>query len=161
MSDYVIFSHPCTHAPANVSRDMVYMSGTRPKRTPMQKVVRRILGVITIAVIIWGLYSIPYGILRQERFRLFGEQRTSGLVLAIHSEETRPDTNPQLIIEYKYVDQDGFAHTTTAPLPNSLWQKYRPGSKVEVYYARSQPGLARVPNEIEPPFQIWLRNLLQ
>lgn len=157
----VIFSHSCTCGTRGVSTGMVFMSGTRPKRTPMQKLLRFAMGIISIATIIWGLYLIPYNILREERFRLFGEERTSGLVISVYTDEMAQDLGSRFVIEYKYVDMDGFARTTTAPLPRAIWQKYRPGSRIKVFYPHTQPNLARVPNEIEPRFQIWLRNRLQ
>ncbi len=141
-----------------VSRAMVYMSGTRVKRTPLQNFLRRTMGIATIIAIIWTLYSIPYTILREERFRVFGEERTTGLVLAVQTDNT--NQNDRFSIKYKYVDPDGFARIITAPLPHAIWQKFRPGNRVVVFYARSKPGLARIPGEIQPPFQIWLHNIL-
>ena len=136
------------------------MSGTHTKRTPRQNFLRRSLGAITIIAIIWAFYSIPYDILREERFRVFGEERTTGLVLAVEADKTAPNPNDRFYIKYKYVDPDGFAHTTIAPLPHDIWQKFYPGSRVVVFYARSRTRLARIPGEIQPPFQIWLHNLL-
>jgi len=157
----LFFSRPCTRVMAGVSKSMVFISGTHTKRSPRQKLLRLVMGAIIIATIIWGLYMVPYDILREERFRLFGEERTTGLVLSVHTDDTAQDLGSRFVIEYKYVDMDGFVRTTTAPLPHKLWQKYRPGSSIKVIYPRTQPRLARVPNEIEPPFQIWLRRWLQ
>lgn len=127
----------------------------------MHTLIRRVFGVMVIVAIIWGFYSIPYNILREERVRLYGEIRTSGLVLSARTGDSKAAREPIFIIEYKYVDPDGFAHTTEARLPRNAWGMYRPGSSVEVIYAKAKPTLSRVPHEIEPPFQVWLRDRLQ
>ncbi len=160
MADCVIFSHSCMHAPTNVSKGMVFISGTRVKRTPLQRLLRRILGAATIFAIIWAIYSVPYDILREERYRLFGENNTTGLVLLVRTNNAAQTPEERFVIEYKYVDPDGFARIASAPLPHDLWIKFRPGSRIEVIYARARPDLARVPNEIIPPFQAWLRKVL-
>lgn len=138
---------------------MVYLSNPI-KRTPMQRFVRYFLGTIVIGCLVWAFYSIPYDILREERARLYGEELTSGLVLAVSSDETGGMPDARLIVEYKYVDPDGFARIASARLPNSMWQKYRPGKTVKVIYVRTRPDLARVPDEVEPSFQVWLRELM-
>ncbi len=138
---------------------MVYLSNPI-KRTPMQRFVRYFFGIIIIGCLVWAFYSIPYDILREERARLYGEELTSGLVLAVSSDETGGMPDARLIVEYKYVDPDGFARIASARLPNSLWQKYRPGKTVKVIYVRTRPDLARVPGEVEPRFQVWLRELM-
>lgn len=139
---------------------MVYLSGSRKKRTPMQKIIRKVVGVFVVSAIVWCLYSVPYDVLREERLRLFGEEHTSGLVLSVHADTNARNPDDRYLIEYKYVDPDGYAHTAYAALPFKVWQKFQAGSRIEVFYALSKPALARVPGEIEPPFQKWLRETL-
>ncbi len=135
---------------------MVYFRDKTP-RTPGQKLARKLIGIITIALIVFVLSQIPYELLREERFRLYGETRTTGIVTDVY---TANDHGRYFIVGYKYIDQDGFAHTAQAPLPKAIWQKFGPGSRIEVFYASGQPQLARVRGELEPAFQIWLRRLL-
>lgn len=139
---------------------MVFLSGNYPKRSPMQRLMRRLFGVIAIALIIFLLSEIPYDILREERFRLFGEMRTTGIVLAVHSDGAAAP-GKTYSIDYKYIDQDGYAHETSAPLARNVWETYHPGSRLEVIYVRSRPDLTRVKGEVEPAFQVWLRNVLE
>lgn len=112
-----------------------------------------------MALIIIALWQIPYDILREERFRVYGETRTAGVVTETHT-VVAENGKRRYLIEYKYVDQDGFARTATAPLPDDLWKQYRPGSRIDVLYIRSKPGMSRIIGEIEPVFQVWLRRML-
>ena len=121
--------------------------------------MRCLFGFAVTALIIFAISQIPYDILREERFRIFGETRTTGIVLEVRT-DTLEDAEKRFAILYKYVDNDGFAHQAIAPLQREIWERYRPGSRIEVVYAQSRPGLVRVHGEIEPKFQIWLRNLL-
>lgn len=139
---------------------MVYMSGSQPKRTRAQKFFRFLAGVAVTGLVVWLLYLIPYDILREERARLFGEEVTSGEVLSVESDESPEFPGAKLIVEYRYVDPDGFARRAKARIPDNLWQRYRKGAVIKVIYGRTQPGLVRVPDEIEPAFQTWLRNVL-
>ncbi|NDV20705.1 hypothetical protein GO013_14940 [Pseudodesulfovibrio sp. JC047] len=138
---------------------MIYVSHFK-KRTPQQRLFRCVLGTVIIGCLVWAFYSIPYDILREERARLFGEELTSGLVLAVSSDNAVDMPDTRLLVEYKYVDPDGFARVTTARLPNSLWTRYRPGSTIQVIFVRTRPDLVRVPDEVEPAFQVWLRELM-
>lgn len=138
---------------------MVYLSSSPIRRTPVQKFMRIFFGACAVALIIFAFSQIPYDILREERFRLFGEVRTTGMVTETLTDNV-PQEPPRFIVRYKYVDQDGQARHATALLPQPLWARYHPGSRIAVLYARPQPDLSRVPHEIEPAFQLWLRNLL-
>jgi len=140
---------------------MVYLSSSPVKRTPTQKILRFLTGSVVVSLIIWGLYAIPYDILREERARLYGENMTSGLILDVLTDPSPEFPGAKLIIKYKYVDPDGFARFAEARLPDNLWQKYRPGSTIKVIYGKTQPALVRVQDEVEPRFQIWLRELMQ
>ncbi|WFS63549.1 hypothetical protein LF599_05125 [Pseudodesulfovibrio thermohalotolerans] len=139
---------------------MVYLSGSAPRRTPAQKFARILIGVAAVGLICWGLASIPYDILRAERARLFGEDITSGLVLDARTVEDPDYPQASLVIEYKYADPDGFTRRAQARLPNGLWRRYRPGSVVKVLLVRGRPELSRLPDEVEPAFQVWLRDLM-
>lgn len=140
---------------------MVYMSGTsRSRRTPAQRRLRFVVGTVVVACLIFGFASLPYDILREERARLYGEEVTSGLVLKVRSDKSPDFPGAKLIVQYKYIDPDGFAHIAEARLPDHLWRKYRPGSTIKVIYGRTQPSLVRVPDEVEPAFQVWLRDLM-
>jgi hypothetical protein len=138
---------------------MVILSGTRPKRTPTQRIIRFLIGVTAIACIIFSLSLVPYDILRAERFRLFGETMTTGIVTSVSTKAGTEDGS-RFFIEYKYVDSDGLARHASARLPQQDWQRLRPGTRIEVLFARQRPGLSRVRHEIEPPFQQWLRRML-
>lgn len=138
---------------------MVYLSDT-PRRTPAQRLLRVILGIAAVALIAWGLGSLPYDILRAERSRLFGEEVTSGLVLKVRTDADAGHPDASLVIEYKYVDPDGYARRAEARMPNSEWSRCRPGAVITVLLVRGRPDMARVPNEVEPAFQVWLRELM-
>lgn len=139
---------------------MVYLSSNPHKRTPRQRLFRFALGIVAVALIIWGLASLPYDILREERTRLFGEEVTTGLVMKVLTDESGEYPGAKLLVEYKYVDPDGFAHRAEARIPDALWQQYRPGAVVTVLLAHGMPEVSRLPDEIEPAFQVWLRDLM-
>jgi len=126
----------------------------------LQKLLRIVVAVVALAGVFFALYSVPYGVLREERVRMFGERRTSGLVLETFTDTGADDPSDRYGIEYKYVDPDGYAHTSFAKLPLDAWRHYRPGSPIPVFYAASRPELSRVAGEIEPEFQLWLREKL-
>jgi len=155
---HVIISHSCADILPSVLKIMVYFSN-RHSRTPAQKGIRILLGITVVTLIIYTLSQVPYDILREERFRLFGEEYTTGIVTDLRT-QTNGDRDSQFIINYKYIDQDGFARQAEASLPREIWSKYHPSSRIRVMYARTKPGLSRIKGEIEPKFQIWLRNLL-
>lgn len=121
--------------------------------------MRYLFGTAMIALIIYGLSLIPYEILREERFRLFGEANAVGVVTKVMTRETAED-DKRFVVTYSYVDQDGLPRQATAPVPEKLWKTYHKGSRVHVTYALSHPGLSRIKGEIEPPFQLWLRDVL-
>ena len=133
------------------------MSGSKPKRTPAQQVMRYAFGTIMIGAIIFVLSQIPYEILREERFRMYGETSVVGVVTAVFRQE---ESSSQYAVQYQYVDQDGLSRHATAPLPKDIWSQYRAGSRLRVTYAVASPSLARIKGEIEPPFQLWLRSML-
>ncbi|QJB58329.1 hypothetical protein HFN16_01575 [Pseudodesulfovibrio sp. zrk46] len=135
---------------------MVYFANKR--RSPAQSVLRKVIGATAIAAIILLLWQVPYDILREERLRLFGETRTTGIVL---ESGTAADNGERLfLIKYKYIDNDGFARTALAPLPKQLWEQRQPGQRIEVFYVNGKADLSRVAGEQEPAFQLWLRDVL-
>jgi len=137
---------------------MVYFPKNH-SRTPAQKLVRKLIGVAAVALIIFAFWNMPYDILREERFRLYGETRTTGLVTEVRTEASQGDSRTYFI-DYKYIDRDGFAREAEASLPKSVWDKFHPGTRLDVLYVTGRPALSRVHGEIEPKFQIWLRSLL-
>lgn len=137
---------------------MVYFSGNRANRNPAQRAGRFLIGLACVSLIIYALWQIPYDILREERLRLYGETRTTGLVTEVHT--TAAEAGRTYSIRYKYIDQDGFARETSAFLPVDIWERYGPGSRIEVLYVNANPGFARVRGELEPAFQRWLRSML-
>ena len=139
---------------------MVYLSGAHPKRTRLVRLLRVLGGALSIAFIAWVLASLPYDILRAERSRLFGEEATTGLILTARTDENPDFPHANLVIVYKYVDPDGYARRAEARIPDSLWQHYQPGMIIKVLLTRGRPDMARTPDEVEPAFQIWLRNLM-
>lgn len=138
---------------------MVYFSPQK-HRTRNQKVMRFLIGAAAVALIVIVLAQVPYGILREERFRLYGETRTTGVVMQIRTSSEAPD-DQKFLIDYKYLDQDGHVRYATAALPQELWMRFKPGHRLDVLYVRSHPDLSRVGGEIEPRFQVWLRSVLQ
>ena len=63
-------------------------------------------------------------------------------------------------MDYTYTDPDGFARRAQARVPDSDWARYRPGMTVKVLYVRNRPEIARLPGEVEPAFQVWIRELM-
>lgn len=138
---------------------MVFLIGNTPERTPAQRVMRYVTGTLACALIVFVLWQLPYDILREERFRMYGEDTTTGIVLEVGADASGNDY--PFMIRYKFVDPDGYAREAEAPLPRELWEQYRPGSPIEVFYITSRAHISRVKGEIEPPFQLWLREKLQ
>lgn len=138
---------------------MVFLSSAHRKRTPLQRIVRFGLGIAAVSLIIYVLSILPYDILREERFRIYGESRTTGVVTGVKS-VIDPSSSQCFRVEYKFIDDDGYARQGTADMPESKWKLIRPGSRIVVLYVRSRPELVRVEGEIEPPFQVWLRKVL-
>ena len=128
-------------------------------RSRLHRIGRVLLGGAAVILIVLALSRIPYDVLRQERLRLYGEIRTSGQVLALR--QALDGSRVVHLVEYQYVDQDGLVRPGLARLPVALWARLRPADPIEVLYARSQPGLSRVPGEVETPFQAWLRRTLR
>ena len=125
------------------------------------KARRWVVGLIVIGLFLWALTQIPYGIIRQERFRIFGETRTTGVVLAKKIlPEGMPRARTRWLVAYKYRDKDGFVRSGTAFFHEAQWQKLERGSMIVVWYPDTQPSLARTEGEVEPPFQKWLREAL-
>jgi hypothetical protein len=139
---------------------MVYLSGSASRRSPRRRLARILIGTAAVSLIVWGLASIPYGILRAERSRLFGEDITTGLVLKLRTDEDPDHPRARVVIEYTYVDTDGYARRAEARLPDSLWRQYRPGKIIKVLLVKGRPDISRIPDEVEPAFQVWLRNLM-
>lgn len=137
---------------------MVYFSGNT-HRSLFERVVRKLLGLAAVALIVFVLWGLPYDILREERYRLYGETRTTGLVTEVGTAVGSDDVR-EYFIDYKYIDHDGFARESQAELPKKIWDRFQPGSRVEVLYVSGRPALVRIPGEIEHPFQTWLRNTL-
>lgn len=138
---------------------MVFFARNNTTRTPARRAGRYAIGALACAFIIFLLWQIPYDILREERHRIYGETMTTGIVLEVGADASADDY--PFMVRYKYVDADGLAREATAPLPRELWEQYRPGSAIEVIYITARAEISRVKGEIEPPFQLWLRNLLQ
>ncbi|SOB59798.1 conserved protein of unknown function [Pseudodesulfovibrio profundus] len=138
---------------------MVYFP-PKKHRTRSQKIMRFLTGIGAIALIILIFSQLPYEILREERFRLYGETRTTGIVTQVRTDTGATD-NEKFLIDYKYLDQDGIVRYATAPLPKDIWVRFKPGNRLDVLYVRSHPDLSRVGGEIEPQFQLWLRKILQ
>jgi hypothetical protein len=138
---------------------MVYFSGSRPKRSPGVRLARILIGILAVAAIVYALSALPYDVLRMERHRLFGEVRTIGRVTALRT-DSLPQQGLHYFVDYKYVDSDGLARRGTARVPRALWIQFGTGDRLNVLFARSRPGLSRIPGEVETPFQQWLRRML-
>lgn len=139
---------------------MVILSGNRVRRTPSQRLLRMVIGIAAVALIAYALSMVPYDVLRAERFRMYGERLTTGMVTAVRTEAGTRD-GARFFVDYKYVDPDGLVRNGTARLPHQTWQRYRPGARIEVIYARQRPDLSRTRQEMEPSFQLWLRRMLR
>jgi len=129
------------------------------RRTPGVRLARFLFGCVAVAAIVFALAQLPYGVLREERARIFGEVGTVGVVEAVRSEAV-PQGGMLFFLDYKYVDHDGLLRRSTSRVGAPAWRRFSPGSRVRVLYARSKPELARVPGQIFPPFQAWLRRVL-
>ncbi|WP_319468455.1 DUF3592 domain-containing protein [uncultured Pseudodesulfovibrio sp.] len=138
---------------------MIFTPGRHPQRTPAQKFFRVVLGLAAVTLICVFLYHVPYDVLREERLRLYGEDHTTGLVIAVSTTAATSDGS-RYTVDYKYVDNDGFVRQASAFLPHDVWKRYRPGDRIEVMFASGHPDLSRVRDEIEPAFQEWLRRML-
>lgn len=136
------------------------MSGTKAKRSAAYRRWRVLMGTVIVTCLVWAFASLPYDILREERARLYGEEATMGVVLKVRSDPVPDHPDANLVIDYKYVDPDGFARTASARMPDSAWSKYRPGKSIKVVYVRNRPDIVRLPGEVEPAFQLWLRDLM-
>ena len=156
----VIFSSSCIRAFRNVLKSMVYMSGTNAKRYSTHRKLRIVLGTVAVVCLIWAFASIPYDLLREERARLYGEEATTGVVLSVRSDVSPDYPDAGLVVDFKYVDPDGFARTASARMPDSEWMKYRSGMTIKVVFVRNRPDIVRLPGEVEPAFQLWLRDLM-
>ncbi|BDQ35163.1 hypothetical protein JCM14722_27050 [Pseudodesulfovibrio portus] len=139
---------------------MAFMSGTHAKRTAEYRRIRIIVGAAVVACLVWAFASLPYDILRAERARLYGEEATTGVVLAVRGVESSDTGKGRLVVDYKYIDPDGFARTASARMDASKWSQYRPGRSVKVIFVRNRPEIVRLPGEEEPAFQLWLRDLM-
>lgn len=139
---------------------MVYMSGTNAKRSSTNRKLRLVLGTVIVAFLVWAFASLPYDLLREERARLYGEEATAGVVLSVRSDVSPDYPEAGVVVEYKFVDPDGFARTASARMPDSEWTKYRPGKTIKVVFVRNRPDIVRLPGEVEPAFQLWLRDLM-
>lgn len=138
---------------------MVFITSSHPKRTPAQKAARVVIGAMAVMLIVYLLSLVPYDILREERHRLYGESRTTGVVTVVRSDGD-PSDGSRFVAEYKYIDEDGYARQAVAPLPQAVWEKLQPGSRIVVMFVRARPHVVRVQGEIEPRFQVWLRGVL-
>ena len=130
-----------------------------PRRSLFTRLSRLVFGCVAVGLVVWLLAQVPYGVLREERARIFGEVRTTGLVEALRSESV-PGGGMQFFVAYKYVDQDGMLRRAESRIEPDVWRRFSPGDKLHVLYARSRPELARVGGQIDPPFQMWLRRML-
>ncbi|MEF2231247.1 MAG: DUF3592 domain-containing protein [Pseudodesulfovibrio sp.] len=130
-----------------------------PRRPFFARLSRLVFGCLAIGVVVWLLAQMPYGVLREERLRLFGEVRTTGVVEALRS-ESAPGEGMRFFVAYKYVDQDGLLQRSESRIEPEVWRRFSPGAKLHVLYARARPELARVGGQIDPPFQMWLRRML-
>lgn len=138
---------------------MVFISN-KPKRTPGERIVRFLTGLVVVSALVWGFYSLPYDILREERARMYGEEISTAMVLEAVTDESGEYPDAKVLIRYKYVDHDGYSRTAVARIPNSMWGKYRTGMVVRVYLVSTRPDISRVEDEVEPAFQTWLRSVL-
>lgn len=116
-------------------------------------------GFIVTALICYALSTIPYEILREERTRVLGEQKSKGLIF---SKRIEPDADGELhLITFRYADVDGVEHIGMANMPAIRWEQLNRGDLVTIFFARANPTLVRVQYMIEPAFQVKLRNWLK
>ena len=124
----------------------------------MSPTVRRLLlraaALAATAGILVLLCNLPYGVLRAERVRAYGEIQTRGLV------ESYARTDEGWLVLYHYRDQHGLDRSAEAPVSKNFHDTVRPGDLLPVYYAKADPRLSRIQGQLETPFQAWLRNFL-
>ncbi|WP_419785149.1 hypothetical protein [Pseudodesulfovibrio sp.] len=121
--------------------------------------IRFVLGCVVVAFILYLFSQVPYGVLREERARVFGEVHTIGVVESVRSEAV-PGGKMLFFVGYKYADHDGLLRRAESRVGVTLWRRFSPGDRLHVFYARSKPGLARIPGQVFSPFQAWLRRVL-
>ena len=130
--------------------------------SPARRISRWIIGLGFAAGFVWLLTQIPYAIIRQERFRMFGETRTMGLVLAKKElPEGFRGARTRWLVGYQYLDKDGFLRQGTAFVPEPEWRALSQGDRVPVWFPDTKPALSRMEGEVEPAFQLWLRHMLE
>jgi len=130
-----------------------------PRRPFFARLSRLVFGCLAIGLVVWLLAQVPYEVLREERLRLFGEVRTTGMVEALRSESV-PGEGMRFFVAYKYVDQDGLLQRSESRIEPGVWRRFSPGDKLHVLYVRTRPDLSRVGGQIDQPFQMWLRGVL-
>ncbi len=127
----------------------------------LQKYLKGAFIIFLAALFLWLLYRVPYQVLREERARAMGETMTKALVL----EKIQATSNPKDTggtrygLIYRYVDSDGFQHTRQGSFPKELWTSVQPGDEIDVLYAKGDSTLSRALDEIEAPFQVWIRGI--
>jgi hypothetical protein len=120
--------------------------------------LRDVLAVAGTILVLWLLSRIPYGLLREERVRAFGEARTTAWVL---ERIPRRSGDPAWRLRVRYRGPDGRARETIVPVSQDFWSASVPGSGVEGFVARADPSLCRLSGQIEEPFRVWLRSVLE
>ncbi|MBU1247334.1 MAG: hypothetical protein KKB70_01440 [Proteobacteria bacterium] len=126
-----------------------------PSRPSLSRRLRRLLAVLLTGLVLWLLTQVPYGIIRQERIRAFGETPAMATVVEVTAREG--NAGRRYLATYRYIGPDGMARLRNAPFPLKAWRTLAPGSRIVVYYATGEPNISRARLELEVPFQVWLR----
>ncbi len=127
---------------------------------PLRRALVRAAWILAAAALIWGLYSLPYDILRTERIRAYGEEETQGVVLD-RIESADKDGRPLFLVRYAFQDDSGLTRQAEAPFPEDFYRTLRPGDPLRIFYARANPAVVRAQGQLEPWFQAHLRRFLQ
>lgn len=118
--------------------------------------LRRTTALLGAALVLLLLSRVPYGLLREERVRAFGEARTTALVL----ERLPASAHAPGELRIRYRGPDGREREAVVPVRPEIWAEAAPGSGLQGFVARADPALCRVAGQVEAPLRIWLRNAL-
>lgn len=103
-------------------------------------------------ILLVSLFFIPYKEIRMERIRAFGENKAIAIVLGKYIQNNQADLEkPKTVysVRYRFIDPLGLPRERVASVKTDFWEAISPGDSVIVYYAKAEPGVSRIENEVE------------
>lgn len=107
---------------------------------------------------LWLFTQLPYGLIREERIRAYGEVKTTVWVLEQLPKQTS-ETNPYRL-RFRYHGPDGILRESAVAVHRDIWESAFPGSGIQGFVSCANPSLCRLSGQEEEPFRLWLRNAL-